>query len=76
MSAEGEVRGHLIRQILDANELSDIESLSCNTRAVVEVGGVVWDDTNADGIRDGGETGIPNVIVELVVITLLPPPLL
>ena len=30
------------------------------------LGDFVWDDLNADGVQDGGETGVPNVVVNLL----------
>jgi hypothetical protein len=63
---DSDVRGYLIRRILDADQLSDIESLSCNTRPVADVGGMIWTDTNANGTIDGGETAVEGIIVHLL----------
>jgi hypothetical protein len=61
-----DVQGRLLTRVLDGDGLSDIESLSCNTRAVVEIAGTVWDDLDGDGIRDSGEGGIGGVTVDLL----------
>ena len=56
----------LMARILGGDQLSDIESLACNTRPVVEVGGVVWDDVDGNGTRDPGDDGIAGVQIQLV----------
>jgi hypothetical protein len=60
------VKGYMITRVLNGDGLYDIESLSCNTRAVVEIAGTVWDDLDGDGLRDGGEGEIGGVIVALL----------
>lgn len=46
------------------NALGDVEAL-CD-EPPLEIGNRVWDDVNANGIQDAGETGIPNVQVNLL----------
>jgi len=40
-------------------------SVNCSTPATVTIGDFVWNDVNANGIQDGGETGIANVSLTL-----------
>src|SRR5690606_33671694 len=35
------------------------------TPTPVNIGNFVWDDLNGDGVQDGGEPGIPDVVVQL-----------
>jgi hypothetical protein len=46
-----------------ANGLGDIELLGSN--APIEIGNRVWNDSDADGIQDAGESGFSNVTVQL-----------
>jgi hypothetical protein len=54
-----------VAQFGKANGLGDIEILS--NEAPIEIGNRVWLDANADGIQSAGESGIPNVTLELFV---------
>ncbi|MDB4914726.1 MAG: putative Ser/Thr protein phosphatase [Gemmatimonadetes bacterium] len=38
-------------------------ALAASARAQVSVAGVVFEDTNGNGVRDPGERGVPNVVV-------------
>ncbi|MBL7787206.1 MAG: hypothetical protein JNM36_14970, partial [Chitinophagales bacterium] len=44
--------------------LGDLE-LACSLVSFLEIGNYVWIDTDADGVQDPGESGIPNVQVRL-----------
>ncbi len=44
--------------------MGDVELLT--DAAPIEVGDVVWNDANANGLQDAGESGISNVVVELL----------
>ncbi len=44
--------------------LGDIELIEYN--APISIGNRVWNDTNGNGIQDAGESGIANVLLELV----------
>jgi len=44
---------------------SDVEGLASLTGNANTVRGAVYDDTNEDGIKDGGEVGIPNITMFL-----------
>jgi SdrD B-like domain/Ig-like domain CHU_C associated/PKD-like domain len=46
-----------------ANSLGE-PTLLCNVQPI-EIGNIVWNDANANGIQDAGEVGISGVIVEL-----------
>ena len=46
-----------------ANGLGDLEVAAASPD--IEIGNLVWNDTDGDGIQDGGETGIASVPVEL-----------
>jgi hypothetical protein len=46
------------------NGLGDIEVL-CEAAQPVEIGNLVFTDTDADGVQDAGETGIAGITVEL-----------
>ena len=46
-----------------ANGLGDLELYS--DAAGIEIGNLVWNDTDGDGVQDADETGIPGVTVEL-----------
>lgn len=56
----------LMARVLGGDMISDIESLACNTRSVVEVGGEVWEDVDGNGVRDAGDDGIAGVEMVLV----------
>lgn len=47
-----------------ANGLGDLEAQGIVPP--IEIGNLVWEDTDRDGIQDGDEPGIPGVIVELL----------
>ncbi len=47
-----------------ANGIGDIEAI-CKS-APIEVGNLVWNDTNSNGIQDAGEPAIPGVSVSLI----------
>jgi hypothetical protein len=46
-----------------SNGLGDLELFGSNT--ILEIGNRVWNDSDADGIQDAGESGIANVTVVL-----------
>lgn len=46
-----------------ATGMGDIELLS--DPAPIEIGNLVWEDTDQDGVQDGGESGISGVVVKL-----------
>ena len=47
------------------NGLGDLEAF-CNA-APIEIGNLVWDDANGNGVQDPGELPLPGVTVELVI---------
>ena len=49
----------------DGAAAADRPELSVTYCATVDLGDFVWEDTNKDGIQDGGETGISGVTVNL-----------
>ncbi|MBL7787755.1 MAG: hypothetical protein JNM36_17740, partial [Chitinophagales bacterium] len=72
-SASGNATGAMIyRNTTNATEstfgksvgLGDIE-LACRMVSYLEIGNYVWIDTDADGVQDPTESGIPNVQVRL-----------
>ena len=46
-----------------ANGLGDVELLFDS--APIEIGNLVWEDTDSDGVQDAGESGIAGVVVKL-----------
>jgi hypothetical protein len=54
-----------VAQFGKANGLGDIEILS--NESPIEIGNRVWFDANGDGIQGAGESGIPNVTLELFI---------
>ena len=48
---------------IDVNGCKD--TVNVNVQICVAVGNLVWKDTNNNGLKDGSETGIPNIQVQL-----------
>ncbi|MEM7393403.1 MAG: FG-GAP-like repeat-containing protein, partial [Verrucomicrobiota bacterium] len=59
----GDIDGDGDQDVLVAN-VSQRDLVWLND-CLVTLGDYVWEDTNADGIQDGGEPGVSNVLVEL-----------
>ena len=43
----------------------DIEAFACSVPASITIGDYVWNDTNGNGLQDGGEPGLDNITVRL-----------
>src|SRR4029079_7787861 len=51
--------------LTDANSAQRVDAGLRGTLSTTEINGFVWDDLDADGIREPGEPGVPSVVVTL-----------
>jgi uncharacterized repeat protein (TIGR01451 family) len=55
--------------VTDSGNLTDVEPVTITVTNLVEqatIGDLVWNDTDEDGVQDGGETGQDGVVVNLI----------